>query len=261
MSGRWLALAICLALPAMAQEQGPQRPAERIVAGLSQNQVEIKANFSGQEILVYGAVRRESPPPTDNPLHVVVTVEGPPMEMAIRRKERIAGIWVNNAAITVDSAPSFYAVASTGPLGLILRNTEDQRYRITMANVIRAIGTSAEASNAPEFVDALLRIYEREGRYRLAEDTVRFSEATLFRTDVALPANLTDGNYRVRIFLVREGRVIDHNEREIRVRKAGLEWVIFNAAHRHSLEYAFVALLIAIAAGWLASEAFRRLRL
>lgn len=259
---RWLfALVLALAPPAMAQDGPSPRPTESIVAGLSQNQVEIKANFSGQEILVYGAVRRESPPPADSPLHVIVTVEGPPMQMTIRRKERVAGIWVNNASVTVDSAPSFYAVASTGPIGLILLNTEDQRYRITMANAIRAIGISAEASNAPDFIEALLRVYEREGRYRLAEDTVRFSESTLFRADVALPANLTDGNYRVRIFLVREGRVIDNRERQIRVRKAGLEWVIFNAAHRHSVQYAMVALLIAIAAGWLASEVFRRLRL
>ncbi|MFT4151250.1 MAG: TIGR02186 family protein [Paracoccaceae bacterium] len=259
---RWLAaLLLLLALPVAAQEQGPSRGAETIVAGLSQNQVEIKANFSGSEIMVYGAVRRESPPPTDNPLHVIVTVEGPPMQMTIRRKERVAGIWVNNASVQVDSAPSFYGVASTGPLGLILLKTEDQRYRITMTNAIRAVGISAEATNAPEFIEALLRVYEGEGRYRLAEDTVRFSEATLFRTDVILPANLTDGNYRVRIFLVRQGRVIDHLERDIRVRKAGLEWAIYNAAHRHSLEYAIVALLIAVAAGWAASEVFRRIRL
>src|SRR5690606_23126137 len=57
---RRLLLAFCLlAGPAGAQE----KPPETIVAGLSQNRVSITADFDGSEILVYGAVRRDSPPP------------------------------------------------------------------------------------------------------------------------------------------------------------------------------------------------------
>lgn len=267
MTGRAILLLLAMALPvpicaqeAASPSQAPP-PRETIVAGLSQNQVEIKTDFAGSEIMVYGAVKRDAPAPAGDPLHVIVSVEGPAMKMTIRRKERVAGLWINNAAVTIDQAPSFYAVASTGPLGLILLRTEDQRYRITMPGAIRAVGISGEAPNSTEFVDALLRVYEREGRYRLAEDTVRFSEATLFRADVMLPANLTEGDYRVRIFLVRSGKVIDTLEREIRVRKEGLEWVVYNAAHRHALEYALVALALAAGLGWGASEVFRRLRL
>ena len=37
----------------------------------------------------------------------------PSIPLVIRRKERVAGIWVNTASVTVDAAPSFYAVATT----------------------------------------------------------------------------------------------------------------------------------------------------
>lgn len=255
-----LLAALALAVPVLAQDEAPPR-GESIVSGLSQNRVAINAGFTGSEILVYGAVRREAPPPDGKPLHVIVTVEGPPSALTIRRKERVAGIWVNNASVRIDSAPSFYGVASTGPLGLTLLRTEDQRYRITLPGTIRAIGISAEAANSNEFLEALLRIYQREGRYRLSEDTVRFTEATLFRTDIILPANLTEGDYRVRIFLVRGGRVIDHQERVIGVRKEGLERAMFNMAHRQPLLYGALSLLIALFAGWAASEVFRRLRI
>lgn len=236
-------------------------PGETIVAGLSQNRIAIKANFSGSEIMIYGAVRREAPPPGGQPLHVIITIEGPPSPLTVRRKDRVAGIWINDASIRVDSAPSFYAVASTGPLGLILSRTEDQRHRITLPGTIRTVGASAEADNPSEFVDALLRIYESQGRYRLSEDVVRFSEATLFRSDVILPANLTEGDYRVRIFLVRGGKVIDTLERRIGVRKEGLERYVYNMAQEKPLTYAAMAILIALIAGWSASEIFRRLRL
>jgi hypothetical protein len=42
---------------------------------------------------------------------------------------------------------------------------------------------------------------------------VDLAEATLFRTSVALPANLTEGNYTVRFFLTRDGAVIDSARR------------------------------------------------
>lgn len=258
-----LAIGLGLVAPTLWQQAAaaPDEHGETIVAGLSQNRIAIKADFSGSEIMIYGAVRREAPPPEGQPLHVIITIEGPPSPLTIRRKDRVAGIWINDASVTVDSAPSFYAVASTGPLGLILTRTEDQRHRITLPGTIRAVGISAQASNAPEFLDALLRIYEEQGRYRLSEDVVRFSEATLFRSDVILPANVTEGDYRVRIFLVRGGIVIDTLERRIGVRKEGFERYVYNMAQERSLTYAALSILIALFAGWAASEIFRRLRL
>ena len=243
-------------------------PPETIVAGLSQNRVAIKADFSGSEIMIYGAVRRESPPPGDQPLHVIITIEGPPSKLTIRRKDRVAGIWINGAAISLDQAPSFYAVASTGPLGLILTRDEDLRYRVSLPTSLRTATTdndnsagNGRAAETQEFINALLRIYESSGRYRLSEDIVRFSEATLFRSDVLLPANVTEGDYRVRIFLVRGGRVIDTLERLIGVRKEGFERYVYNMAQHQPLAYALAAILIALFAGWAASEIFRRLRL
>ena len=246
---------------AAPDDETASSPTETIVAGLSQNRIAINANFSGSEIMIYGAVRREAPPPEGQPLHVIITIEGPPSPLTIRRKDRVAGIWINDASIRVDSAPSFYAVATTGPLGLILTRTEDQRHRITLPGTIRSVGASSQVANPPEFVDALLRIYESQGRYRLSEDVVRFSEATLFRSDVVLPANLTEGDYRVRIFLVRGGKVIDTLERRIGVRKEGFERYVYNMAQDRPLTYAAMAILIALIAGWSASEIFRRLRL
>ena len=67
---------------------------------------------------------------------MIITIEGPPSTLTVRRKDRVAGIWINDASIKVESAPSFYAVASTGPVGLILSQSEDQHYRITLPGTI-----------------------------------------------------------------------------------------------------------------------------
>jgi uncharacterized protein (TIGR02186 family) len=249
---RALILALLLASPAAATEA--------IVTGLSQNRVQITANFDGSEILIYGAVKRDSPAPTDHPLEVIVTVEGPEAPLVIRRKEKVGGIWINRSSIKVDSAPSFYAVTTTGPLKDILSGTEDLRHHISLPYAIRAVGISNEASNSTDFVDALERIRLQENRYRVDENTVQLVEETLFRTDVALPANLTEGNYTVRLFILRNGKVLDSQERLIGVRKAGLERFLFKLAHEQSLLYGVLSLLMAAVAGWAASAAFRFVR-
>lgn len=243
---------LALALPAFAQEQ--------IVAGMSQNRVSITADFDGSEILIYGAVKRDAPAPQGAPLEVIVTVEGPSTPVAVRRKGRVAGIWVNNASVNIDSAPSFYAVATTGPLNHILSDTDNLRYGITIERVIRAIGIAAEADKAGEFILALLRVRTNEGRYRVLEGKVELTEDTLFRTDVVLPANLTEGEYKVRLFLLRDKRVIASQERVIGVRKEGLERFIFNLAQEQPLIYGLVSLVLAGIAGWGASAAFRLIR-
>lgn len=250
----WLATALVLVTgPARAQ-------GEEIVSGLSQNRVAITANFDGSEILIYGAVKREAPAPTGAPLEVIITVEGPSIQLVIRRKERVAGIWVNTSSVTVDAAPSFYAVATTGLVDDILSDTDDLRYRITLPHAIRVIGGASEAASVDEFIAALERIRSNEDIYRLLQGQVQLAEETLFRTDVTLPANLIEGDYKVRMFITRDGQVIDQMERVIGVRKTGLERTLYIMAHEQPLLYGLISLVMAAVAGWAASAGFRLLR-
>lgn len=233
--------------------------AEEIVSGLSQSRVAITADFDGSEILIYGAVKREAPAP-GGPLDVIITVQGPDTPLIIRRKERVAGVWLNDDQVRVDAAPSFYAIATTGPLADILSETDDLRHDISLRQAIRAVGISAEADNAPDFIEALLRLRRENGAYRLDEGAVQLTSDTLFRADVVLPSNLTEGEYRVRLFLARSGKVVAVQDRVIAVRKEGLERLIFNAAHEQPLAYGLVSLALAALAGWGASAAFRLIR-
>ena len=98
---RLVALLLLVALPAKAEE---------IVLGLSRDEVAITATFEGSDILVFGAIRREAPIPTDSKLGVIVTIAGPDEPVMVRRKDRRVGIWVNTEGVEVDAAPSFYAV-------------------------------------------------------------------------------------------------------------------------------------------------------
>ncbi|MBU2983520.1 TIGR02186 family protein [Lentibacter algarum] len=244
----FLLLALCF--PALAQ-------AEEVVLGLSQKRVQITTNFDGSEILIFGAVKRDGPAPSGAPLEVIVAVEGPSTALTVRRKERRYGIWINVDAVEVDAAPAFYAVATSVPFADAITKTEDLRYSVSIPRAVRSVGAPMNVKDAQGFASAVIRIRENSGLYQLHENSVTLTDQTLFETRVALPANLTEGDYKARIFLTRSGKVVSEYETLIDVHKVGLERFLFNLSRQQPLIYGLLSLAIAIAAGWLASAAFR----
>lgn len=234
---------------------------EEVVLGLSKDRVSITTNFDGSEILIFGAIKRESPIPEGEPLEVIVTVAGPSTPITVRRKEKRLGIWVNTDAVDVDQAPSFYAVHSSKPLNEVLKNVEDLRHKISVSRAIRSVGAPSHIADSASFTEALIRIRKDTDIYQLQENSVVVEEQTLFRTAVRLPAALTEGDYATRIFLTRGGNVISSYETSIDVEKVGMERWLFKLSRQQPLIYGLMSLAIAIAAGWGASAAFRLLRL
>ncbi|MDF1728854.1 MAG: TIGR02186 family protein [Sulfitobacter sp.] len=235
-------------------------PAEEIVLGLSQEEVSITTNFNGSEILVYGAVKRDAPLPDGPPLEVIITVSGPSTPIMVRRKEKRYGIWVNTDSVEVDSAPSYYAVATSGPLGDILSDVEDLRHEISIRRAIRSVGAPMTIQDSREFTRALIRIREKAGFYQVLEGGVTVDQQTLFRAAIRLPAALTEGAYITRVFLTRDGEVVSEHATAIEVRKVGLERWLYTLSHENAFLYGLMSLAIAIAAGWGASAVFGLLR-
>ncbi|MCT4557811.1 MAG: TIGR02186 family protein [Pelagimonas sp.] len=241
-------LVLLISLPAMAEE---------VVLGMSQDQVSISTDFNGDEILIFGAIKRESPI-SETPMQVIVTVAGPDQQLTVRKKARRFGIWVNTETVEVDAAPSFYAVNTTAPWADTISEVEDLRHHISIPRAIRAVGT--ESHDSQSFTNAVIRIRKDADAYQLNESSVDFREQTLFRTSVVMPANLTEGNYPTRVFLLRDKQVVSHYETTIAVRKVGLERWLYSLARNQPLLYGLMSLAIAIFAGWGASAAFQALR-
>jgi len=230
---------------------------EEIVLGLSRDEVAITATFDGSDVLIFGAIKRDAPAPEGGNLEVIITLAGPSLPVTVRRKERVLGIWANTDAVEVDAAPSFYAVASSAPLSDSLTDVEDLRYHISIPQVIRSVGAPDTVEDVESFTEALIRIRTASGQYQALEGAVLVEEETLFKSEISLPASLTEGDYAARIFITRAGAVVDSYETTIAVFKTGLERWLFDTSRNQPLFYGLMSLAIAIAAGWLASAVFR----
>ena len=166
------------------------------------------------------------------------------------------GIWVNTDSVEVQRAPSFYAISTSAPFDELVNEDVDSAMHISIPEAIR-IFTSEEVEDPENFAEALIRIRKKAGLYKFNEGNVNITGNTLFDTRIELPANLTEGTYRTRIFLTRGGEIVADYSTDIDVAKVGLERWLYTLAHEQALIYGLMSLAIAIAAGWAASAFFR----
>ena len=194
---RALVLALALASPVLAEET--------FVTGLSTEEIALTANFSGSELFVFGAIRRDAPiDPAADPLDIVITIKGPPNALTVRRKERRFGIWINTESVDVRDAPSFYAIATTGPLRDLLTETERLRFQIGMDHAVRKVSGHPTLDDTSSFTEAVVRLRENQDLYEVLDGGVSLAEETLFQTSIAMPANIVEGIYKAEFFLVRD---------------------------------------------------------
>jgi uncharacterized protein (TIGR02186 family) len=225
--------------------------AEPLVADLSKHLVAITTGFVGTEVLLYGATEGEG--------DVVVVLRGPHSREVVRRKVRVGGVWVNGPSLDFENVPAFYSLASNrSPSELGIDPLIAQQHEIGLEHLKITPVVEGAAERAAPFHAALIRVKQRQGLYVTEWSRVAFLGKRLFSTRIRLPANVPTGAYSVAVFLVREGSVISAQTTPLVVSKAGLGAEIFEFAHRFPAPYGIIAILVAVAAGWLANVAFRR---
>ena len=224
---------------------------EPIVADISNYRVAITTGFAGTEMLLFGAV--------DGPGDVVVIVRGPSRPVVVHRKSRVLGIWANTAAMTFERAPSFYRIATSGPLNEIATKEAQERNEMGLANLTLPLPRAKASANvAQRWRDALIRNHQRLGLYASEILSVTFLGARLFKVRMGLPANVPTGPYLVYVYLLRDGEVVSGQITPLQVSKVGVEAAIFDFAHESAAYYGLIAIVVAVVAGWLGNVAFRR---
>ncbi len=244
MIGRLLSVAALwtgLVLPAQA---------EPLIADLSEHLVAITTGFTGAEVLLFGAMEGEG--------DLVVVVSGPPQSVAVRRKEHVAGIWLNTDQVSVENAPAYFQIMATRELGDWLPHSIRERHKIGVEFLRLTIAGDIAPEEAKDFTQAFIRNKKRLGHYQVAEGKVSKLGERLFRTNVFFPANVPTGTYKVEVFLIRDGAVESAQTTPLYVSQIGVGADIYQFAQDYSASYGIVAILIALFAGLGAAIAFRK---
>ena len=238
-----------LATPALGQSA--------LVSDLSRRQIEIRYSFAGADLLLFGAIDRPDNADPDARIDIAVVVRGPEIPIVVRKKTRVAGIWMNTESMLFVNAPGYYAVATTTPLDEITDSDTLDAYGIGFDHLQLAITQRATPEENNIFRAALVRNKARESLFQQSIGGVQLREGALFRTDVSLPASVPVGDYVAEVFLFEKGELVSRHATPLNVDKSGFERAIYNFAQTRPALYGLTAVLIALTAGWIAGTVAR----
>jgi len=241
-------LTACVALGSIAAST-PSR-AQALVADLSNHLVAITTGFTGAEILLFGAVEGTG--------DVVVTVRGPARDEIVRRKVRVAGLWINGAEVEFQSVPVFYAVFASKPLDTIVSDELADAHQIGAENLSLRTDSSRPAAEIDDFRAALIRAKERQGLYVNGAGRLAFLGPRLFRANLVFPGNVPTGSYTVEVLLIRDRNVVSAQTTPLYISQAGVSADVYEFAHRQTLFYGLLAIVVAVGTGWIAGAVFRK---
>jgi uncharacterized protein (TIGR02186 family) len=226
--------------------------AKPLVSDLDTREIHIDSGFTGKDLLLFGA--------RNDAGDIVLVVRGPEQSFYVRKKERIAGIWVNRNQLEFTNVPGFYAIATSASLEKVHNDPLLKSLDIGLENVkLHALEDPLETIEQ-DYQAALKarkqfkKLYPESNTY--AE--INFIGDTLFRSIIHFPDNIPRGVYTAEVYLFSGGQLSGVQSTPIIVRKTGFDAFVYDLAYEYPLLYGLIAITIALSAGWIASFFFRR---
>ena len=249
---RWLA-ALLLLLAGAAQAQQP-----RLVTDLSQSRIDISYRFAGAELLIFGAVQYPGGRTPDRAPGIAVVLRGPAEALTVRRKDRVAGIWINTRSLRFESVPGFYAWATTSPVERLLDERNAAIYEIGLRHLQLSPATAADAETTGRFQEGLVKLRVSEGLFVEQPYGVQVTDRILYRARLPIPSAVPVGNYQAEIYLISDGRVRARSTAPVIIDKTGFERSLYVFAQDHGFLYGLFAVALAVAMGIAAGQIGRR---
>jgi len=253
MPRRALIAALALLSPLLMAQAKPV-----LVPDISARRVEIRYSFTGAQLLLFGAILYPGGRAPARPADIVVVLRGPVEPIILREKQKIAGIWMNADSNRFRSAPSFYAVAASRPIGQLVDERTAAIYEMGLQNLQLSPGGGALPEKERRFEAGLLDLRRREGLYAEHSNGVEISQGVLYRATISIPSQVPVGTYTAETFLIDRGRVLAAATRDIQINKSGFERFVALAARRHAILYGLLSVLLSLGLGWAAAALFRR---
>jgi uncharacterized protein (TIGR02186 family) len=249
-------------LEEIKREQQPGAK-ESVQADVSARNVPVTSSFHGTEIVIFGAVDNSQQPSAESGYYdVLIVVEGVPGRIVVRRKNNVAGLWLNTSSATFDVVPSYYAIASTRPIDEITTEEFRATHGVGFQHLrfMPAFGQPQALSteDLKEFQQAIIRLKQKQGLYIQDNFRVAFIGKSLFRATIELPANVTVGPFDTRVYLFHDEKLLSQYSVRLNLEREGLERYLHRFAFGSPTLYGLVTVALAVVAGLVASTVFGR---
>lgn len=246
-------LLVAIAAPALL---GASKPV--LVPDVSARSIEIRYSFTGAQLLLFGAILYPGGRVPSDEAQIAVVVKGPVQPIMVREKHKIAGIWMNADSHRFQSAPGFYAIASSEPIARLVDDRTAAIYELGLDNLQLSPGGGALPDKERRFEAGLLDLRKRQGLFSERSKGVEISKGVLYRARIDIPSQVPVGTYTAETFLIDDKRVLAAATREIEIGKSGFERYVALAARRHAFLYGLAAMLMSLGLGYAAAWTFSK---
>ena len=226
-----------------------------LVTDLSKDQISIRGDFTGETLLLFGAIDPTPHGPVDG---VVVVLRGPGESVTLRKKQKSFGIWINQQAYRMGPCRAF-GHCQFRPLSDLAPAEERRQLNIGAAQLDAALlSGTAGAREKQEALQAFVRLKTADALFDENAQAVEIIDDRLFRAEIKLPAGMPVGRYVTEFFAFKNGRVVGYRTGELPVDIVGAGHILGQAAHHQSLLYGLSGVALAVFMGWGVAAIFRR---
>tara|TARA_Y100000996_G_C22437923_1_gene608532 strand:+ start:40 stop:828 length:789 start_codon:yes stop_codon:yes gene_type:complete len=241
--------------------------ASALVIGSDEEEILIDANFSGQDLMVFGAFYADPSQPRDEKGDLLIEVVGPSEDIILRKKKPFLGFWLNAYQVEFRDVPGFYYLSSTSKIdnkfldknsiGILKAKRSSE---IDWSSLTINWGEINSESDKSEFYEALIRTKTSENLYKETQNEIELIDGNLFKTRIHIPNTVPVGKYDVNVYLIIDEKINKEYSYNFTVTRIGIEEAIYNLAFDFPLIYGLISLTIAVITGWSGAELFRRFR-
>lgn len=195
-----------------------------------------------------------------NGCDAVIEVNGRDVQEDLMRKGRRWDLWMNTGEIHVKGVPYLYYVMSTDPR---LLTTAGKKYHWGYDALREDISFTGELKQSEDdkLFKEFLNLKEGQQLYHISPGALKTflsdPEQHVVQADIDFPPRISPGTYTVRVFVLRNGNVIERRTTYIDVALTGIPALIRSLSSSHEYFYAFIAVVLAAAFGLLSGFVFK----
>lgn len=214
-----------------------------IAAGLAEDTVEVKVNYSGARVVLFASTPDAAPG-----AQLGVALIGPNA-----RHEVIRRTHDGEQRFEFVSAPSVYSIGIEK--GLINGATPELMAEAGL-NAANSAMPKQQDLASPELASwrgAFVELKMEQGLYAIDDGAIETVDGGLRRARIALPGNAPPGDYIVRAALFRAGKPVCRTDRMLHLQRGGMEATLYDLSRRHGFAYGLLAVIVGAGIGGLAA--------
>ncbi|MHB1332556.1 MAG: TIGR02186 family protein [Sulfuriferula sp.] len=232
---------LLIAFIAFSLQAGLSAAEDNLITQLDSDHVDITAHFTGEQILVFGAIANKG--------DVIIKVTSPAQDVAMSQKVRSGPIWLDSGHITVKNTPGIMYLLSSHPISQIVAPQALTKYGLNLQSGLGSSVLEGSTQGMEDWQTAFLRLKQSKKYYKEFDNAVTVVGDRLFFAKLTLPAKLPLGEYALDTYLIRDGKVTAHQSSKLEVRQVQSELWVSNFAHQNPWLYGASFTLLAIFIG------------